>query len=163
MKADEYLDQVRILSVRIDQKKDELMRVHGEAEGIKGMRYDLDKVQTSPSDHMPDMIIRCIELEKEIQRDIIRNQEFRHKIINQIQNLPDVRHVQVLYSKYVELKDNSEIASDLHYAEDYVRKLCGRALSEFDRRYRKTYKRVVGFSRESSDRGGRDTKKISTN
>lgn len=163
MTASEYLGQVEVLNVRIDQKRKELERIQNEAYGVKGMRYDTDRVQTSPVDHMPDLVIRCIEIEKEIQEDIERNIEIRHQIINQIQNLPDVRHVQVLYSKYVELKDNSEIASDLHYAEDYVRKLCGRALSEFDRRYRKTYKRVVGFSRESSDRGGRDTKKISTN
>jgi hypothetical protein len=95
---------------------------------------------------MPDMVIRCIELESEIQKDIERNIEFRHRIIYQIQGLPDIRHVQVLYSKYVELKDNSDIASEMSYAEDYVRKLIGIALGEFERRYRRSFRRVVTFT-----------------
>jgi hypothetical protein len=144
--ASEYLGQVEVLNVRIDQKRKELERIQNEAYGVKGMRYDTDRVQTSPVDHMPDMVIRCIELESEIQKDIERNIEFRHRIIYQIQGLPDIRHVQVLYSKYVELKDNSDIASEMSYAEDYVRKLIGIALGEFERRYRRSFRRVVTFT-----------------
>lgn len=146
MTASEYLGQVEVLNVRIDQKRKELERIQNEAYGVKGMRYDTDRVQTSPVDHMPDMVIRCIELESEIQKDIERNIEFRHRIIYQIQGLPDIRHVQVLYSKYVELKDNSDIASEMSYAEDYVRKLIGIALGEFERRYRRSFRRVVTFT-----------------
>lgn len=146
MRASEYLGQIKILTLRIAQKQGELERIRNEASGIRAMAYDSDRVQSSPTDRMPDLVIRCIEIEKEIQEDIERNIEIRHQIINQIQGLPDIRHVQVLYSKYVELKDNSDIASEMSYAEDYVRKLIGIALGEFERRYRRSFRRVVTFT-----------------
>ena len=118
MTASEYLRQVEVLNVRIDQKRKELERIQNEAYGVKGMRYDTDRVQTSPVDHMPDMVIRCIELEEEIRKDIERNIELRHQIIYQIQGMPDLQHVQLLYKKYVELKTNPEIAGEMNMAED---------------------------------------------
>jgi DNA-directed RNA polymerase specialized sigma subunit len=133
--ASEYLGQVEVLNVRIDQKRKELERIQNEAYGVKGMRYDTDRVQTSPVDHMPDMVIRCIELESEIQKDIERNIEFRHRIIYQIQGMPDLKHVQLLYKKYVELKTNPEIAGEMNMAEDTVRKIHTKALQEFTRVY----------------------------
>ena len=135
MTASEYLGQVEVLNVRIDQKRKELERIQNEAYGVKGMRYDTDRVQTSPVDHMPDMVIRCIELESEIQKDIERNIEFRHRIIYQIQGMPDLKHVQLLYKKYVELKTNPEIAGEMNMAEDTVRKIHTKALQEFTRVY----------------------------
>lgn len=135
MTASEYLGQVEVLNVRIDQKRKELERIQNEAYGVKGMRYDTDRVQTSPVDHMPDMVIRCIELESEIQKDIERNIEFRHQIIYQIQGMPDLKHVQLLYKKYVELKTNPEIAGEMNMAEDTVRKIHTKALQEFTRIY----------------------------
>jgi len=133
--ASEYLGQVEVLNVRIDQKRKELERIQNEAYGVKGMRYDTDRVQTSPVDHMPDMVIRCIELESEIQKDIERNIEFRHQIIYQIQGMPDLKHVQLLYKKYVELKTNPVIAGEMDMAEDTVRKIHTKALQEFTRIY----------------------------
>lgn len=135
MTASEYLGQVEVLNVRIDQKRKELERIQNEAYGVKGMRYDTDRVQTSPVDHMPDMVIRCIELESEIQKDIERNIEFRHRIIYQIQGMPDLKHVQLLYKKYVELKTNPVIAGEMDMAEDTVRKIHTKALQEFTRIY----------------------------
>lgn len=135
MTASEYLGQVEVLNVRIDQKRKELERIQNEAYGVKGMRYDTDRVQTSPVDHMPDLVIRCIELESEIQKDIERNIEFRHRIIYQIQGMPDLKHVQLLYKKYVELKTNPEIAGEMNMAEDTVRKIHTKALQEFTRVY----------------------------
>ena len=135
MTASEYLGQVEVLNVRIDQKRKELERIQNEAYGVKGMRYDTDRVQTSPVDHMPDMVIRCIELEEEIRKDIERNIELRHQIIYQIQGMPDLKHVQLLYKKYVELKTNPEIAGEMNMAEDTVRKIHTKALQEFTRVY----------------------------
>lgn len=135
MTASEYLGQVEVLNVRIDQKRKELERIQNEAYGVKGMRYDTDRVQTSPVDHMPDMVIRCIELESEIQKDIERNIEFRHRIIYQIQGMSDLKHVQLLYKKYVELKMNPVIAGEMDMAEDTVRKIHTKALQEFTRIY----------------------------
>ena len=135
MTASEYLGQVKVLNVRIDQKRKELERIQNEAYGVKGMRYDTDRGQTSPVDHMPDMVIRCIELESEIQKDIERNIEFRHQIIYQIQGMPDLKHVQLLYKKYVELKTNPVIAGEMDMAEDTARKIHTKALQEFTRIY----------------------------
>lgn len=135
MTASEYLGQVEVLNVRIDQKRKELERIQNEAYGVKGMRYDTDRVQTSPVDHMPDMVIRCIELEEEIRKDIERNIELRHQIIYQIQGMPDLKHVQLLYKKYVEFKTNPEIAGEMNMAEDTVRKIHTNALKEFTRIY----------------------------
>ncbi len=135
MNASEYLGQIEVMSVRIEQKRNELERIQTEAYGVKAMTYDRDRVQTTPTDKMPDMVIRCIELEKEIQKDIERNIEFRHKIICQIQAMRDIKHVQLLYKKYVEMKTNPEIAGEMNIAEDTVRKTHTSALKEFTHMY----------------------------
>jgi hypothetical protein len=155
LKASEYLGQIKVLTLRIQQKSGELERIRNEASGVKAMAYDADRVQTSASDRMPDLVIRCIELEGEIQKDIEKNIEIRHHIINQIQELPDIRYVQVLYAKYVEFKENSEIATEMNYSEDYARKLCGSALGEFARRYRKTFRKVTAVPRRQNVRSDR--------
>lgn len=135
MKASEYLGQIKVLTLRIQQKSGELERIRNEASGIRAMAYDSDRVQSSPTDRMPDLVIRCIEIEKEIQEDIERNIEFRHQIIYQIQGMPDLKHVQLLYKKYVELKTNPVIAGEMDMAEDTVRKIHTKALQEFTRIY----------------------------
>ena len=65
----EYLRQLRVFSIKIQQKKDELESLKAAAENVTAS-IDNERVQTSPKDRMPEDISRIVDLESEIYKDI---------------------------------------------------------------------------------------------
>ena len=61
--------QLRVFSIKIQQKKDELEGLKAAAENVSA-GIDSERVQTSPKDRMPDDVSRIVDLESEIHKDI---------------------------------------------------------------------------------------------
>ncbi len=111
-----YLCQIECYSNLISQKKAEKEAVKRDIEGLTGSEY-IEKM-------------RC--LEHKIGEEIVELANERHRIIGEIQSLSKRKHVDILHDRYVELKSLMEIAVDKNYTYDYVKKLHGYALLEFD-------------------------------
>lgn len=135
MKAKEYLNRLRYIDTVINQKKQEVEKLRLIAESTPGIDYSRERVQISPSGDAPfiPIVNRILELENEINADIDELIEEKYKIIKQIQSLPDIRHVRILYKKYVEFKSLEQIADELGYAYAYVRSLHTDALVNFEK------------------------------
>ena len=135
MKAKEYLKQIEKLDKCIDQKQIECDALRLMAEGTGGMQYG-DKVQTSPKgDTLEKKVVKYVQIEQEINDMIDNFIDLKHKIITEIQGLSDVKHIDVLFKKYVEYKSLEQIAVDMHYSYQYIRELHGHALQEFEKTY----------------------------
>ncbi len=135
VKPKEYLSQIRRLDVLIEQKireKDELAKYD-----ISAMQYDVDRVQVSSSGEAPQVRVveKLIEYEKEIDIMIDSFYDLKRRIISQIQALPRVEHVQLLYKRYVEYKRLEAIALEMGYSFEWVRHIHGNALAEFGRKF----------------------------
>ena len=68
-KAEAYLKQIRDVERTMKNKRDELEALRYKASGATAIRYDKDKVQTSPQDYLSMAIMDIIEIEKQIEED----------------------------------------------------------------------------------------------
>ena len=134
MKAKEYLNQLKLLDVKIDQKLKQVGDLRQMAQATGALDYSKDRVQTSASgDSMSNAVIRYLSLEEEVDQQIDQFVYLKNQIINQIQELKDVNYVQVLFKRYVEYKALEVIAVEMGYTYQYVRILHGHALQDFEK------------------------------
>lgn len=134
MKAKEYLMQIEILSVKIEQKKQRAKEYRDLALCSGGFDYSKERVQTSNlGGQIEDRIIRYVSLESEITENIFMLQQMKDKITGEIHNLNNSDYIILLYKRYVECKTLGQIAKDMHYSYDRVRHMHGNALMEFEK------------------------------
>lgn len=133
MTAKEYLNRIRRLNTRIDNLIVERQQVWDLALSTGAVRYDRDRVQSSPSGtpRQLSLIEKAADMDRTITSMIDRLVDMKHDIIEQIHQLSDDRFIQILFKKYVELKPLTQIADELNYDYKWTCRLHGYALSEF--------------------------------
>lgn len=144
MKAKEYLQQLQRLDTVINQKIKEVHDLRLQAQsgggggGGGGLDYSKERVQSSPSGDAPFVkpICRIIDLEAEINAEIDRFVDEKHKIINQIQGLKNSDYISLLFKRYVEFKKFETIAVEMNFTYQYVLNMHGYALKEFEIAYK---------------------------
>lgn len=138
MKAKEYLQQLQRLDTIISQKMVELEDLHLKVTSTGSIDYSKERVQTSPSGDAPfaNMIARIADLEDEINAEIDRFVDEKHKIINQIQGLKNSDYISLLFKRYVEFKKFETIAVEMNFTYQYVLNMHGYALKEFEIAYK---------------------------
>ena len=137
MTTKQYLQQIYRLYAKIKQRQEQLDELKAAASGFRAIDYSADKIQSSPSDRMADVVGRYADMEIEIQELIDAFFVKKNMIISQIQSLEDQRYADVLYARYVSFEPFRKIARDLHYDYDYCCRLHGRALKAFEQAYLK--------------------------
>lgn len=136
MKVKDYLKQIQLLDIKIDQRIKQAQNLREIAVAGKGIDYSKDKVQTSVSgDAIAESIIKYVSLENDINRQIDKFVDLKNKIIGQIQGLSDPTYMQLLYKRYIEYKRLELIAVEMGYTYQYTRSLHSQALQEFERTY----------------------------
>lgn len=134
MKAKEYLQQLQRLDTVINQKIKEVHDLRLQAQSTGGLDYSKERVQSSPSGDAPFVkpICRIIGLEAEINAEIDRFVDEKHKIINQIQGLKNSDYISLLFKRYVEFKSLERICVEMNFSYDYIKHLHGYALKDFE-------------------------------
>lgn len=137
MTAKDYLRQLKALDVKINQKIKEVDDLKL-LTGGRGIAYDRDHVQTTPENRQEELIIKWLDMEREIDRMIDDYIAQKDKIINQIHTLSDSRYIKILYDHYVpdargQVKTLEKIAVEMPSNYTYVCELHGRALQEFEK------------------------------
>ena len=69
MKAEKYLKKIQDVERVLNNKRDELEALRYKASGAGAIRYDKDRVQTSPQDYLAMAMNDIIEIEKQIEED----------------------------------------------------------------------------------------------
>ncbi len=134
MTAKQYLSRIRILDIKINNKISELSMLKSKSTSLQAVVINDDKVQTSPAlDRLGNDVSDILELEEEIQKEIKRYNDLKHKIINEIHTLNNRLYIEILYKRYVEFKSLEEIAVEMNYSYQYIRKRHGYALLEFEK------------------------------
>ena len=134
MKAKEYLQQLQRLDTVINQKIKEVHDLRLQVQSTGGLDYSKERVQSSPSGDAPFVkpICRIIDLEAEINAEINRFVDEKHKIINQIQGLKNSDYIRLLFKRYVEFKSLERICVEMNFSYDYIKHLHGYALKDFE-------------------------------
>ena len=132
---------------KIDRLNQRIATLYNQATGMKAITYDKDRVQISPQNSLPEIIVlideasreytRAITMERlKADRDIAKLQQKIDFIVSQIESLDDHRFVEVLKHRYLYGKRWEQIAVDMKYAFRHVTRLHGQALAAFASRYK---------------------------
>lgn len=136
MTAKEYLQQLRMLDIKIRHRKEQVEELRALAMCSGSFAGDGDRVQTSGSgDRMSEQVARYVDLQAEVEEMIRGYTEKKDRIIREIHELSDARYVEVLFKRYVEFKRLDVIASEMGYTYEWIRMVHGHALQAFSREY----------------------------
>lgn len=136
MTAKEYLHEIKKADIAIDQKQVEFDTLKRSRTYIGGMDYSEDRVQTSPnSSGFTNISDKLMDMQNEINIEIDRWHDIRHKKISQIQQLSKVEYTEVLFKKYVEYKSLEQISCEMGFVYNYTCNLHGQALKEFHKKF----------------------------
>lgn len=112
-----FLEQVEKLDARIKNKLIERQQWRDIALGITG-NSDGEKVQSSGAkSKMADAVIKCVDMEAEIDSLIDELIATKKNVIQVIEQLDSPIEYNVLHLRYIQYKSLQEIAD--HYGRDY--------------------------------------------
>lgn len=132
MTAREYLGRIRTENIKIKQKMEQLEMLQ-QAAISTGIKLDADRVQTSPKEGTPEIIIKYLDLEAEIKIDVERREKIRDDVISMIHKLDDDKQVKVLYEKWVKGRKVEDIACDFPYSEKHTWRIYSEAMKEMEK------------------------------
>ncbi len=138
MTAKEYLQQLRCLDIKINQKISEKNDLQKKAQSISAVDYSKEKAKTEYSGEaaFEKITDRIYDLEKEINSEIDYFVDKKHEIINQIQHLTDPHYIDLLFKRYVQFKKFEQIAVEMNFTYQYTLELHGLALQDFETTYK---------------------------
>lgn len=130
MTAKEYLNQARLLDMEIKSYLKELENLNTLASGVKGIRYDIERVDGTKSSEAPFIkyLYKIGELEILIEKEVNRLLDLRNEISLVIADIDNTTYQIILRSRYLSCKTWQEIADELFYGIDNIYKLHREAL-----------------------------------
>ncbi len=132
MTGREYMETIRKVKREIRMIMDDIERETVLAAGVKAIRYDVDKVQTSPAgDRMADIIARITEDTDRLNERISYLLDLEETARRILVNLRD-ESARVLELHYLDGLSWVAISERMGYSDKHVFKLYDRALQEFD-------------------------------
>ena len=117
-----FLIQPRQLEIKIKRLEYEIEELRTMLEP-NAIRYDLDKVKTSPKDSMSEVFSRIDELESELIRTKEKKKRIFMKISQMFSELPESPEKTILVGFYLHRLSMETIASDLNYNVKWCYKL----------------------------------------
>lgn len=105
-----------------------------------GIRYDLDKVQTSPEDRLSQSVADLLSVERRQRRQMERLMSDLAKAEKLIEGMPTPEYRELIRLRYVAgIKPLTweQVAEEMGYSSDHVRgKLHGKAIAEARRSWK---------------------------
>lgn len=121
------LKNIKYLDFKIKSEIKELEKLKIYEDILKGIDYRMDKVQNSNTSDISDTIVKIVDLEESIKKNISILVEKKKILKSKIDTLEPTMY-QILYLKYFEYLSWYEISSQIYYSEGYIKKLHGIAL-----------------------------------
>ena len=132
MKAKDYLLQISKIDRIIENKIAELEHWKAIATGTTTYS-DGERVQSSGNKYkMEDAVLKCIEINNEINSEINRLVDTRKEVINTIEQLK-LDEYDVLHKIYVQRKDFKDVSAIMDKSYSWVTSKHGRALASLQR------------------------------
>lgn len=130
--AKQYLDQLKVIDTKINQKMEELADLMTAATNNGAIDYSKDRVQTSPQNAQENRICKYVDLDAEINREIDEFVDIKHRVTKEIQELNVDYYIKILFKVYVQYKTVKDTANEIGLSYQYVRDLHKKALKAFE-------------------------------
>lgn len=128
MTGKEYMEQIRNVRREIRLLQEQILRDTVYASNVKAIRYDVDRVQTSPDgDRMADIISGIVGAEDKLYkkvRDLMQKEEEARQYLIQLRE----EYERVLVLHYFEGLKWEDVADKIGYDDKYIYDVKNRAL-----------------------------------
>lgn len=132
MSGKDCLQQIQVMDIRIKQKMDHLEDMRRMRTYLRGACIGGGSKSGNMSDGFSKMSDKMIDLERTLNQEIEAYLLMKNEEINRIQSLSKPEYMDVLYKRYVEYKTFERIAYEMNYALNYVFKLHGNGVKEYE-------------------------------
>ena len=129
----EYLNQAHRLDQRINSKLDQIASLHDLATKATVTYSDMPRNPNKGKSKLEDTIIKIMELEEEINRDIDRLVELKGDITHLIKRLDSHEYQILLEQRYLCFKSWEQISVDMGYSIQHTYRLHDEALTELSK------------------------------
>lgn len=136
MKAKEYLEEIRAIDFEILLLEEQLELIEARMTGLSGGSTGERSGAYKDKKGLDDVIVRFLSKKENTIRKIFECENQRSEIIDKIVSLSNFDFRSILYKKYVLHKSFKEIADEIGYSEEYLRKLHSKALQLFEETYK---------------------------
>ncbi len=133
MSAKEYLRQIKRDREYIRQLRIRKKNLGIDYNAISGLDYSADRVQSTPKNTLEEQGWKLLERMQTIDEEIEKTSISVDEKLEQIQQVENSVFSQVLFMRYSEYKDLQQIADDLNYNYDYVRRVHSEALAALEK------------------------------
>ena len=120
----EYLEQIEKIDDSIKSLEEHLKELRDEYVGIQAIRYDREKVDSTPGNTFEEKMIKYLTVTEELQAEILDKKadlwKIRNEIEQQIEGLPKRLHIEILRQHYVYHYNFRIVASRLNYSYDRI-------------------------------------------
>ena len=130
MTAKEYLRSIKYLDNAINAKQAELDRLRHDAETIKGISYDGDKILCSPTDSMK-IVDKIIELSNEINHEIDKLVDLKSEAHSKIEKVCNRKFISLLTDIYINGYTFEQVAEKMNISYSTICRYHGQALQVF--------------------------------
>lgn len=134
MSAKEYLSQALWLDQRVNTKLEQLQTLRDLSMRVSA-NLTVEKVAggNNKKGHMENTVVRIVDLEKEIKKDLERSIAIKAEIMNTISQVDDPIGQIILEMRYINGKGWDEISGSLNYKDSSIFKIHSRALKEVNK------------------------------
>ena len=138
MTAKTYLNQIQKAEIKITDGMEELWRLKALATKVTSA-MDGEVVSSSKNpDKMADAVAKIIKLQEEINRDVDKYVDIKNEATELLSQVENPTHYKILHSRYVLYKTWEQIACEIGFTYQWVCKLHGVALMEFEKIMKKS-------------------------
>lgn len=128
MTAKEYLSQAYRLDKRIDLKIEQLKSLNLLATKCTSTLSDMPKSQSISNSRLEDTVVKIVDLQEEINRDIDSLVDLKRDIVRTIKSVQNPEYQIILELRYLCFKTWEEIAVQMNCSIDNVFKIRKSAL-----------------------------------
>ena len=116
-RAESYLRQIQEVERVLNNKRDELEALRYKASGAGAIRYDKDRVQTSPQDYLAMAMADIIEIEKQIEEDEASIENIKGQAYTIVRQMEQPDHRAIIEWLYLNGLSMSDTAARMSMSE----------------------------------------------
>lgn len=128
MNAKEYLKQAFYLDKRINSKLEQVESLNALATKATSTLSDMPKSPSRGPSKLEDTIVKIIDLQEEINRDIDKLVDLKAEMVGTIKQIQDKELQVILEKRYLCFETWEKIAVDMNYSIQHIFRLHSKAL-----------------------------------
>lgn len=130
MTAKDYLLQARFLDDRINSKTQQIASLNELAAKCTTTFSDMPRNPNRGHSRVEDCVIKIIELEDSLKKDIEKLVDLKKEIMGVIKAVPNVEYQTLLEKRYLCFITWEQIAVDMNYSMQHIHRMHSAALKE---------------------------------